>query len=151
MHGRRSWLRGSSFRTCAFLRTVRGAVPRRRGATGDVARYLDAGNWKLVAEYVETESGKRADWPKQRAALSRAKAIGATAISMSMIRTSRRRPGSSSSDSGLTFDPSYLCMVRCSTVLTPRRWRSVHPAPRNPPMKPRGSLLFDFYRLMSVL
>jgi hypothetical protein len=29
-----------------------------------VARYLNGGSWKLVAEYVETESGKRTDRPK---------------------------------------------------------------------------------------
>ena len=31
-----------------------------------VARYLNGGSWKLVAEYVETESGKRSDRPKSR-------------------------------------------------------------------------------------
>ena len=54
-----------------------------------VARYLDAGNWKLVAEYVETESGKRADRPKLRAALSRAKAIGATVVFAKLDRLTR--------------------------------------------------------------
>ena len=44
---------------------------------------FDGGNWKLVAAYVETESGKRADRPGLRAALSRAKAIGATSCSPS--------------------------------------------------------------------
>ncbi len=34
-----------------------------------VARYLNGGSWKLVAEYVETESGKRSDRPKLAAAL----------------------------------------------------------------------------------
>ena len=43
-----------------------------------VARYLNGGSWKLVAEYVETESGKRSDRPKLAAALGHAKAIGAT-------------------------------------------------------------------------
>ena len=54
-----------------------------------VARYLDAGNWKLVAEYVETESGKRADRPKLRSALSRAKAIGATVVFAKLDRLTR--------------------------------------------------------------
>ena len=54
-----------------------------------VARYLDGGNWKLVAEYVETESGKRADRPKLRAALSRAKAIGATVVFAKLDRLTR--------------------------------------------------------------
>jgi DNA invertase Pin-like site-specific DNA recombinase len=45
-----------------------------------VARYLNGGSWKLVAEYVETESGKRSDRPKLAAALGHAKAIAATVV-----------------------------------------------------------------------
>src|SRR6476660_8517534 len=45
-----------------------------------VTRYLNGGNWTVVAEYVETESGKRSDRPKLAAALSHAKAIGATLV-----------------------------------------------------------------------
>lgn len=54
-----------------------------------VARYLNGGGWKLVAEYVETESGKRNDRPKLKAALSHAKAAGATVIVAKLDRLSR--------------------------------------------------------------
>jgi DNA invertase Pin-like site-specific DNA recombinase len=50
-----------------------------------VARYLNGGSWKLVAEYVETESGKRSDRPKLGAALGRAKAIGALYVTIRSI------------------------------------------------------------------
>jgi DNA invertase Pin-like site-specific DNA recombinase len=54
-----------------------------------VARYLNGGGWKLVAEYVETESGKRNDRPKLKAALSHAKAMGATVVVAKLDRLSR--------------------------------------------------------------
>src|SRR5579872_386025 len=54
-----------------------------------VARYLNGGGWKLVAEYVETESGKRNDRPKPKAALSHAKAMGATVVVAKLDRLSR--------------------------------------------------------------
>ena len=54
-----------------------------------VTRYLNGGNWKLVAEYVETESGKRTDRPKLGAALAHAKAIGATIVFAKLDRLSR--------------------------------------------------------------
>jgi len=54
-----------------------------------VTRYLNGGNWKLVAEYVETESGKRTDRPKLAAALAHAKAIGATIVFAKLDRLSR--------------------------------------------------------------
>jgi DNA invertase Pin-like site-specific DNA recombinase len=54
-----------------------------------VARYLNGGHWTLVKEYVETESGKRNDRPKLRAALSHAKAIGATVVVAKLDRLSR--------------------------------------------------------------
>jgi Resolvase, N terminal domain len=31
-----------------------------------VTRYLNGGNWTVVAEYVETESGKRSDRPNRK-------------------------------------------------------------------------------------
>ena len=54
-----------------------------------VTRYLNGGNWKLVAEYVETESGKRSDRPKLAAALGHSKAIGATVVFAKLDRLTR--------------------------------------------------------------
>jgi DNA invertase Pin-like site-specific DNA recombinase len=54
-----------------------------------VTRYLNGGSWKLVAEYVETESGKRSDRPKLAAALRHAKAIGATLVFAKLDRLTR--------------------------------------------------------------
>src|SRR5271165_109033 len=54
-----------------------------------VTRYLNGGSWKLVAEYVETESGKRSDRPKLGAALGHAKAIGATVVFAKLDRLTR--------------------------------------------------------------
>jgi DNA invertase Pin-like site-specific DNA recombinase len=54
-----------------------------------VARYLDGGKWKLIREYVETESGNRNDRPQLRAALSHGKATGATVVVAKLDRLSR--------------------------------------------------------------
>jgi DNA invertase Pin-like site-specific DNA recombinase len=45
-----------------------------------VAAYLNGGRWSLVSEYIETESGRRADRPKLAAALTHSKAIGAKLV-----------------------------------------------------------------------
>jgi len=45
-----------------------------------VSRFLNGGRWKLVAEYVEVESGKRNSRPKLQAAISHAKATGAKLV-----------------------------------------------------------------------
>ena len=54
-----------------------------------VLDYLDGGKWKLVAEFVEVESGKRDDRPKLQAALSYCKLTGATLVIAKLDRLSR--------------------------------------------------------------
>lgn len=54
-----------------------------------VAQYLNGGRWKVVAEYVETESGKRSDRPKLAVALAHAKAIGAKLVFAKLDRLTR--------------------------------------------------------------
>ena len=54
-----------------------------------VSRYLSGGRWVLEAEYVEAESGKRADRPKLQAALTHAKVIGATVVFAKLDRLTR--------------------------------------------------------------
>jgi DNA invertase Pin-like site-specific DNA recombinase len=54
-----------------------------------VENYLDGGRWKLVAEYLEAESGRRSDRPKLSKALAHAKAIGATVVFAKLDRLTR--------------------------------------------------------------
>jgi DNA invertase Pin-like site-specific DNA recombinase len=54
-----------------------------------VADYLNGGNWELIAEFVEVETGKRDDRPRLREALHRAKVTGATLVIAKLDRLSR--------------------------------------------------------------
>jgi DNA invertase Pin-like site-specific DNA recombinase len=54
-----------------------------------VTNYLNGGKWTLVAEYVETESGRKSDRPKLISALSHAKSIGAKLVFAKLDRLTR--------------------------------------------------------------
>jgi DNA invertase Pin-like site-specific DNA recombinase len=54
-----------------------------------VSDYLNGGNWQLLAEYVEIESGKRSDRPQLVAALAHAKATGAMIVIAKLDRLAR--------------------------------------------------------------
>jgi DNA invertase Pin-like site-specific DNA recombinase len=54
-----------------------------------VEQYLNGGDGKLAKEYVEVESGKRADRPQLIAALAQAKRIGATLVIAKLDRLAR--------------------------------------------------------------
>jgi DNA invertase Pin-like site-specific DNA recombinase len=54
-----------------------------------VSRFLNGGRWKLVAEYVEVESGKRNSRPQLQAAISHAKATGAKLVIARLDRLAR--------------------------------------------------------------
>jgi DNA invertase Pin-like site-specific DNA recombinase len=54
-----------------------------------VLEFLNGGNWVLVAEFVEVETGKRDDRPKLGEALSLCKVTGATLVIAKLDRLSR--------------------------------------------------------------
>lgn len=54
-----------------------------------VEDFLNGGRWKLVEEYVEVETGKKADRPQLQAALNHAKLTGATLVVAKLDRLSR--------------------------------------------------------------
>ena len=56
-----------------------------------VAAYLNGGSWKLIAEFVECESGKQDDRPQLAKALARCKVTGATLIVAKLDRLSRNQ------------------------------------------------------------
>src|SRR5262245_43286392 len=51
--------------------------------------FLNGGQWKLIAEYVEVETGKNDDRPELRKALHQAKVTGATLVIAKLDRLSR--------------------------------------------------------------
>lgn len=54
-----------------------------------VASYLNGGKWKLLAEFVEVESGKNNDRPELRKALHRCRVTGAKLVIAKLDRLSR--------------------------------------------------------------
>jgi DNA invertase Pin-like site-specific DNA recombinase len=54
-----------------------------------VASYLNGGRWTLTAEYVETESGRKAQRPKLQDALAHAKAVNAKLVFAKLDRLTR--------------------------------------------------------------
>jgi DNA invertase Pin-like site-specific DNA recombinase len=54
-----------------------------------ITDYLNGGRWKLLAEYVEVETGKKDDRPKLQEALHYAKVTGATLVVAKLDRLSR--------------------------------------------------------------
>jgi DNA invertase Pin-like site-specific DNA recombinase len=54
-----------------------------------VSDYLNGGNWELIAEFTEIESGKRADRPKLAEAIKHAKRCKATLVIAKLDRLAR--------------------------------------------------------------
>src|SRR5687767_12214581 len=54
-----------------------------------VAAYLNGGDWKLVKEFTEVESGKRSDRPQLQAARDACRMFGARLIIAKLDRLSR--------------------------------------------------------------
>jgi len=71
--------------------------PARQGRSGlgleaqkrAVAEYLDGGDWKIVGEFTEVESGKRADRPQLAKALAVCRLHGARLVIAKLDRLSR--------------------------------------------------------------
>jgi DNA invertase Pin-like site-specific DNA recombinase len=61
-----------------------------------VEEHLNGGNWQLVAEFTEIESGKRSDRPKLAEALTACRLRGAKLIIAKLDRLARNRCSSSS-------------------------------------------------------
>jgi DNA invertase Pin-like site-specific DNA recombinase len=54
-----------------------------------VARYLDGGKWKIVAEFIEIESGKRSDRPELHRALDKARVYKCPVVVAKVDRLTR--------------------------------------------------------------
>src|SRR4051812_35059589 len=54
-----------------------------------VSDWLNSGNWKLLAEFTEIESGKRNDRPQLAAALEQCRKTGATLLIAKLDRLTR--------------------------------------------------------------
>jgi DNA invertase Pin-like site-specific DNA recombinase len=69
-----------------------------------VADYLNGGRWKLVAEVVEVESGKKSDRPKLAEALRLCRPHGATLV-VTVYSTPYQRPSDGRWDAGNAIRP----------------------------------------------
>jgi DNA invertase Pin-like site-specific DNA recombinase len=82
-----------------------------------VTDYLDGGNWQLLAEHVEVESGKRSDRPQLQAALAHARATGATIVIAKLDRLARNVAFISNlMESGVDFVAADMPMANRLTV-----------------------------------
>jgi DNA invertase Pin-like site-specific DNA recombinase len=82
-----------------------------------VRKYLDGGKWKLVAEFVEVESGKNNARPKFAEALHRAKVTGASLVVAKLDRLSRNAAFLMTlRDSGVDFVAADLPDANTMTV-----------------------------------
>jgi DNA invertase Pin-like site-specific DNA recombinase len=82
-----------------------------------VSDHLNGGNWELIAEFVEVESGKRNDRPKLAEALHRAKVTGATLVIAKLDRLSRNVAFIAAlMDSGVEFVACDMPMANRLTV-----------------------------------
>ena len=101
----------SHMKTGKFVSYLRASTGRQgRSALGLEAQrkavndYLNGGNWELLAEFVEIETGKRGDRPKLKEALHRCKVTGATLVIAKLDRLSRNLPFIAAlQDSGAKF------------------------------------------------
>lgn len=78
------------------------------GQRDAVANYLNGGEWRLLAEFVEIETGKNAERPQLAAALARCRLVGGTLIVAKLDRLSRNsaflmRVYEGSGDGGVVF------------------------------------------------
>jgi DNA invertase Pin-like site-specific DNA recombinase len=82
-----------------------------------VEDFLNGGNWQLLREHVEIESGKRSDRPQLLAALAHAKATGATVVIAKLDRLARNVAFISNlMESGVEFVAADMPMANRLTV-----------------------------------
>jgi DNA invertase Pin-like site-specific DNA recombinase len=72
------------FESAAFF-MARSLNPQRQA----VATYLNGGNWKIIVEFTEVESGRRADRPQSVAALKATRLHRATIVVSKVDRLTR--------------------------------------------------------------
>jgi DNA invertase Pin-like site-specific DNA recombinase len=82
-----------------------------------VEDFLNGGEWQLLQEYVEVESGKRSDRPQLLAALAHAGATGATVVIAKLDRLARNVAFISNlMESGVEFVAADMPMANRLTV-----------------------------------